>query len=47
MFCLYQGLNREPSDPEADEIPMCYPASSKQIRDINKQAAIKTRTWQV
>ena len=27
MFSLYPGLNRVPSDPEADDIPMCNHAS--------------------
>ena len=27
IFSLYQGLNRGPSDPEADDIPMCHSAS--------------------
>ena len=29
MFSLYQGLNRRPSDVEADDIPICHLASSK------------------
>ena len=27
MLSLYQGLNRGPSDPEADDIPVCHCAS--------------------
>ena len=27
IFSLYQGLNLGPSDPEADDIPMCHHAS--------------------
>ena len=27
MFSLFQGLNQGPSDPDADDIPMCYHAS--------------------
>ena len=27
IFRPFQGWNREPSDPDADDIPMCYHAS--------------------
>ena len=27
FFCSYQGLKKGPSDPEADDIPMCQYAS--------------------
>ena len=29
FYYLYQGLNQESSDPEADDIPMCHHASQK------------------
>ena len=28
-FSLYRGLKRGPSDPEADDIPMCQHASNR------------------
>ena len=27
IVSIYRGLNRGPSNPEADDIPMCHPAS--------------------
>ena len=37
IICLYLGLNQGPSDPAADDIPMCHRASlAKQTTFIQK-----------
>ena len=41
MFSLDQGMNREPSDPEADDIPICHFASPKINRELLRRGAVR------